>query len=150
MDLNINNMFSNYSKIASEYEELESKLINLTGRGLEETLRLFASGYELCPPNYGSGRSWCCDPYKHHMADAYVTAVNILAVEYLIKTKDEDEYDKRSKQLNELSDLDLEMLYFELSLNKHTSSLGAMITQGDYDSQKENLLWFLDDLDDRV
>ena len=37
----------------------------------------------------------------------------------------------------------------ELTLNMHTSSLGAMITHSDYDEQRDNLLYFLDHLDEK-
>lgn len=84
------------------------------------------------------------DPYKSHIADAYVTAINILAVEYLIKEVNHEEYSRRCLQVCKLDTTDLELLYIELSMNMHTSTLGAMITQGDYDIQRERLLNFLD------
>ena len=83
-------------------------------------------------------------PYIHNEADAYVTAINILAVEYLIKTDNKEEYSRRAEQVSELTDYELTYLWIELSLNMHTSSLGAMITHGDYEHQKEALLNFLD------
>lgn len=84
------------------------------------------------------------DPYKSNIADAYTTAINILAVEYLIKTDDREEYSRRVQQVYELTENELDSLHIYLSLNMHTSSLGAMITQEDYDSQKDILLEFLD------
>ncbi len=93
---------------------------------------------------------WRRYPYKSDIADAYVTAINILAVEYLVKQEDEELYGKRCKQVNELTDEELVCLNIHLSLNMHTSSLGAMITQGDYDYQKEELLYFLDHPEDRL
>lgn len=90
------------------------------------------------------------DPYKSCIADAYTTTINILAVEYLIKTDDREEYSRRIEQVYELTENELYDLYIRLSLNKHTSSLGAMITQGDYDSQREELLYFLDHPEDRL
>lgn len=89
-------------------------------------------------------------PYINNMADAYVTAINILAVEYLIKTDNREEYDRRAKQVSDLTDIELEVLHINLSFNKHTSSLGAMITHGDYESQREKLLYFLDHSEDRL
>ena len=90
------------------------------------------------------------DPYKSNVADAYTTAINILAVEYLVKTDDKDEYSKRCKQVSELTEDDLVILHIYLSLHMHTSSLGAMITQGDYDRQRKILLDFLDNPEDRL
>lgn len=84
------------------------------------------------------------DPYRSTLAGAYVTAINILAVEYLIKTQDEETYGKYCELVNELSDDELDDLQFDLSFNMHTSSLGAMITQGDYDEQRKILMDYLD------
>lgn len=84
-------------------------------------------------------------PYATLASEAYVTAINILAVEYLIKTHNQDEYGRRCEQIYKLDKDDLEELQLWLSINKHTSSLGAMITQGDYDSQREELFAFLDE-----
>lgn len=89
------------------------------------------------------------DPFISIEADAYVTAINILAVEYLIKTYNPSEYAIRGKQVNDLTDIELTSLYWSLALNMHTSTLGAMITQGDYENQKENLFWFLDHPEER-
>lgn len=88
------------------------------------------------------------DPYKNIMADAYTTAVNILAVEYLIKTDNKEEYSRRIEQVYALTEIELDILYYRLSLNMHTSNLGAMITQGDYDTQREELFYFLDELEE--
>ena len=89
------------------------------------------------------------DPYKNFITEAYCTAINILAVEYLVKTDDRKEYARRVQQVYELTEIDLAILHTYLSLNKHTSTLGAMITQGDYDSQRDVLLHFLDYPDER-
>ena len=86
------------------------------------------------------------DPYWHTFAEGYVTAINILAVEYLIKTKDEETYGKYCDIVNKLSIEELDDLKFALSFNMHTSSLGAMITQGDYDHQREILMDYLDSM----
>ena len=90
------------------------------------------------------------DPYKSYEAAAYVTAINILAVEYLIKTNDREEYCRRVHQVYELTEDELNNLHIYLSLNRHVSSLGAMITQGDYEDQREDLLYFLDHPEDRL
>jgi hypothetical protein len=84
------------------------------------------------------------NPYANNAAAAYVTAVNILAVEYLIKTDNEAEYGRLIDIVYKLDLGDLESLFILLDLNMHTSSLGAMITQGDYDTQKRILLEYLE------
>lgn len=84
------------------------------------------------------------DPFIHVLAEAYVTAVNILAVEYLIKQHDEKTYTKYINIVYDLSEPDLMDLGSRLSLNMHTDTLGSMITQGDYDDQKRYLIEFLD------
>lgn len=89
------------------------------------------------------------NPFVSTEADAYVTAINILAVEYLIKTNNEEEYSRRCKQVSELTEDELSVLWCWLSINHHTSTLGAMITQGDYEDQREDLLYFLDHPEDR-
>ena len=91
----------------------------------------------------------CRNPYKNIVTEAYITAINILAVEYLVKTNNPEEYSRRINQVYELTDEDLEILYIWLSLNMHTSSLGAMITQGDYDNQRDELMTFLDHPEER-
>ena len=86
-------------------------------------------------------------PYICYEAEAYVTAINILAIEYLIKTQNYEEYHRWIDVIYKLSLEDLDFLQFLLSVNKHTSSLGAMITQGDYDSQRETLMDFLTEME---
>ena len=90
------------------------------------------------------------NPYSSDVADAYTTAINILAVEYLIKADNYKEYSERVGQIYELNEEELAALHICLSLNMHTSSLGAMITQGDYEHQREALLYFLDHPEDRL
>ena len=90
------------------------------------------------------------NPYSSDVADAYTTAINILAVEYLIKTDNYKEYSERVGLIYELNEEELTVLHIRLSLNMHTSSLGAMITQGDYEHQREALLYFLDHPEDRL
>lgn len=81
--------------------------------------------------------------YASEAAEGFVTAVNILAVEYLVKQNNFDEYSRWINVLYTFAEEDLEDLQLYLSINKHTSSLGAMITQGDYDHQREILMDFL-------
>ena len=88
---------------------------------------------------------WKRDPYCNEYAEAYVTAINILAVEYLIKHYNWDEYCKWGYVVNSLTDEDLICLQVALSFNCHTSSLGAMITHGDYEHQRERLMAFLEE-----
>lgn len=90
------------------------------------------------------------DPYRSAIADAYTTAINILAVEYLIKTNNREEYSRRIDQVCGLTEIELDVLHILLSLNMHTSSLGAMITRGDYEHQRDELLYFLDRPEDRL
>lgn len=75
---------------------------------------------------------------------AFNAAVNILAVEFLVKTDNEEEYSKWINKVYSLDDTDLEVLNVCLSLNMHTKNLGEMITQGDYDTQKGILFNALD------
>lgn len=84
-------------------------------------------------------------PYVNVETAAYCTAINILAVEYLVVKQDYAEYSRRVHQVCKLEDDDLSVLYISLALNMHTSTLGAMITQGDYETQRENLIDFLDE-----
>ena len=84
------------------------------------------------------------NPYKNNVTETYCTAINILAVEYLIKINNPEEYSRRVNQVCDLTEDELSLLYIDLNLNKHTSTLGAMITQHDYDTQRELLLDFLD------
>ena len=67
-------------------------------------------------------------------------AVNILAVEYLVKRNDREQYSKYLEILYAFDDIDMACLEIDLSFNKHIENLGCMITQGDYDYQKEILL----------
>ena len=67
-------------------------------------------------------------------------AVNILAVEYLVKRNDREQYSKYLEILYAFDDIDMAYLEIDLSFNKHIENLGCMITQGDYDYQKEILL----------
>ena len=89
------------------------------------------------------------NPYANGETEAYVTAINILTVEFLIKTRDEERYGHYCDIVNKLDDYDLDLLRWEINFNMHTSSLGAMITHSDYDEQRDNLLYFLDRLDEK-
>ena len=83
--------------------------------------------------------------YSVEAQKAYDTAINILAVEYLIKTSNHEEYGRLGEVLTMLSDYELERLYVDLSLNMHVNNLGEMITHDDYGFQKELLFLFLDE-----
>lgn len=94
------------------------------------------------------------NPYKNDATAAYVTDVNILTVEYLIKGRvfpEKNYYEYMYKKyytiLLNLNIEQLEELYRILSFNRHISSLGAMVTQKDYDDQAIYLLAFLDKVD---
>lgn len=78
-----------------------------------------------------------------NVIDARNAAVNILAVEYLIKRGDNKEYGRLVDIVTKLTDDDLGKLYLELALNMHIKNLGEMITHGDYEQQRDNLLVFL-------
>lgn len=87
-------------------------------------------------------------PFANESTNEIINAsVNILAVEYLIKTNNETEYSKQVDKLRKLSEAQLSSLDVSLSLNMHTANLGAMITQGDYENQKETLLSFLEEVE---
>ena len=86
------------------------------------------------------------NPYVNNVTAAYITAVNILAVEFLIKQNEPIAYSHYIELLYNASESDLESLFILLDTNMHTSSLGAMIMQGDYDEQKIILFDFLDDI----
>lgn len=81
---------------------------------------------------------------EEHLNDVFNAAVNILAVEFLVKANDRDTYSKYIDILYTFDEIDLDLLYILLSLNMHIDNLGAMITQGDYDEQKEKLLYELE------
>lgn len=89
-------------------------------------------------------------PYQNNEAEAYTTAINILAVEYLVRTYNWGEYTKRCKQVYELTTAELISLYVTLSMNKHTSNLGAMISHGEFGGQRDDLLYFLDHPEERL
>ena len=86
------------------------------------------------------------DPYKYPESEAYATAINILAVEYLIKTDNKYEYNRRIDQLNSLNWADLNCLWIELAFGIHASYLGAIIAHGDYEYMLGTILEFLDDI----
>lgn len=66
-------------------------------------------------------------------------AVNILAVECLVKENNDDRYSECIEILRSFDDMDMLYLDVSFSLNMHIQNLGEMITQGDYDEQKEIL-----------
>ena len=85
------------------------------------------------------------DVYVSTEAEAFNAAVNILAVEYLVKTDNKEEYAKRINQVYSLDEFELSVLWVGLTLNMHAKNLGEMITQGDYEEQREYLFEFLDE-----
>lgn len=85
------------------------------------------------------------NPYVNIETEAYCAGINILAVEYLVIKKDDAEYSRRVDQMYRLNDCELSLLCTCLSLNCHISTVGAMITQGDYPYLRDRLLDFLDE-----
>ena len=86
------------------------------------------------------------NPFKGPEEEAFTAAVNILAVEYLVKTNDPAEYERRIKQLRRITrdEAALVALHIGLTLNMHAANLGAMITHNNYERQLDILLYFLD------
>jgi len=80
---------------------------------------------------------------SNHAQEAFNCAVNILAVEHLIKQNRPFTYGAWIEKLDVLDEADLERLQIGLELNMHMRNLGEMITQGDYAHQKEYLFEFL-------
>lgn len=80
--------------------------------------------------------------FKH---EAWIAALNILAVEFLVKTNQPEKYQHYRDELDSLSDDNLTIMhaYFDMG-NGHTTSLGHMLSHGDYDSLKETLFDLLD------
>lgn len=72
-------------------------------------------------------------------ADVWDAAINILAVEFLVKENNPQKYSENHDILSSFDDIDMEDLRIDLSLNMHIQNLGEMISQGDYDEQKEIL-----------
>lgn len=95
-----------------------------------------------------------CQKTCHYIGDtcfnerilAYNAAINILAVEYLVKTYNFETYKKYTDAVHDICrDVSCYIsLYVDLSHNMHINNLGEMISQGDYDRQKERLLYILD------
>lgn len=83
--------------------------------------------------------------YKH---EAWVAALNILATEFYVKTNQPEKYAYYCEQLSKLDDTDLECLHIWLSLNRHITSLGHMMSHGDYEQAKDNLFEFLEERSD--
>lgn len=71
--------------------------------------------------------------------DIWDAAINILAVEFLVKENNPEKYSELHDILSSFDDIDMDDLQIDLSLNMHIQNLGEMITQGDYDEQKEIL-----------
>lgn len=83
--------------------------------------------------------------YTSYAAEAWTTALNILATEFYIKTYDDEKYSYYCNLLNSLTDGELEILHCWISINNHITSLGHMCSHGDYDSVKDSLFDFLDE-----
>lgn len=75
--------------------------------------------------------------------DIWDAAINILAVEFLVKENKPEKYKEYVDILSSFDDIDMEDLRIDLSLNMHIQNLGEMISQGDYDEQKEILFYGL-------
>lgn len=78
--------------------------------------------------------------YKH---EAWVAALNVLAVEFLAKTNQPDKYTQYCERLSTLTDDELDILHIDLKINHHITSLGHMLSHGDYDWVKGALFEFL-------
>lgn len=76
--------------------------------------------------------------------DIWDAAINILAVEFLVKENNPEKYKEYTDILFSFDDIDMEDLRIDLSLNMHIQNLGEMISQGDYDEQKEILFYGLE------
>lgn len=76
-------------------------------------------------------------------ADVWDAAINILAVEFLVKENNPEKYKEYTDILSSFDDVDMENLRIDLSFNMHIRNLGEMISQGDYDEQKEILFYGL-------
>jgi len=87
----------------------------------------------------------CRNLYSSNPAEGYAAAVNLLAVECLVKRDDPEGYGRYINIFYKLTDEDLDELDFRLGLNRHISTVGAMITQGDYDSLIEDLIEYLEE-----
>lgn len=81
--------------------------------------------------------------YLSAEAEGYVAAINILAVQYLIKTPDVMEYSRLVDIVYGLTDEELNELDFYLSMDTNISTIGAVITNGDFDKLLKILLEYL-------
>ena len=79
--------------------------------------------------------------FKHQ---AFVAALNILATEFYVKTNQPEKYSYYCERLSSLDDTQLECLHIWLSLNCHITSLGHMMSHGDYEAAKDKLFYFLE------
>ena len=70
--------------------------------------------------------------YQH----IYNAAMNILAVEYLVKERNHNKFFDSVEILLSFDNTDMLCLNVDLSLNMHIANLGLMIIGGDYDKQK--------------
>lgn len=83
--------------------------------------------------------------YTRVEAEAWAAALNILAVEFYVKSNDAEKYSHYCTILNSLNDNDLDVLHCLMQINNHITSLGHMFSHGDYDSVKDTLFEFLDE-----
>lgn len=81
--------------------------------------------------------------YSDLKSEAWVAALNVLAVEFLVKTNQPEKYSHYCELLNSLDDDDLEELHVCLDLNKHITSLGHMISHNDYDEVRDEVFEYL-------
>lgn len=82
--------------------------------------------------------------YSSQEAQAYVTAINILAVEYLLLNHDNNTYGLLVQEIDELTDDELIELWIAFDLNNHISTLGAMVSHGEYKDQLRLLISYLE------
>ena len=130
----------------SFWEEFQYMLYDSTNAQAEEAIKILQ---EKLKKNKKKSRniadSTVYTDYKH---EAWVAALNILATEFYVKTNQPEKYTYYCEQLNKLDDTDLECLHIWLSLNRHITSLGHMMSHGDYEQAKDNLFEFLEERND--
>lgn len=75
------------------------------------------------------------------------TCMNILAAEYLFKTSNKEEFNKRAKQLAEiqLNDDLMDELAVKIFFKRDCSNIAIMFNQGYFDEQLKTLTEFLDE-----
>lgn len=83
--------------------------------------------------------------YSDIKHEGWVAALNVLATEFYVKTNKPERYSYYCDILNSLDDSELEWLQTILQINCHITSLGHMMSHGDYDAIKDQLFEFLDE-----